>query len=258
MAKAILYDSTLCVGCRACEEGCAKKWGNPYDETIAKQEKLSAQKVTAVQTFGDHYSRRICMHCEQPTCASVCPVGALQKTELGPVIYDENKCMGCRYCMAACPFQVPSYEWSSRLPRVKKCNMCHERQIKGQMTACSEACPTGATITGERDQLIAEARKRIAEKPTEYYNGIYGLKDVGGTSVLMLSAVPFNQIGLKTNLPQENLPQLTWGVLEHIPDVVSMGSVLLGGVFWLRHRKEEVEEIEGPYPGNKSGKGGAR
>ena len=258
MAKAILYDSTLCVGCRACEEACAKKWGNPYNETIAKEEKISAHKLTAVQTFGERFSRRICMHCEQPTCASVCPVGALQKTSLGPVVYDEDKCMGCRYCMAACPFQVPSYEWSSRLPRVKKCNMCHERQIKGEVTACSEACPVGATITGDRDALIAEARKRIADKPDQYYNRIYGVKEVGGTSVLFLSAVPFDKIGLRTNLPNESLPELTWSVLAHVPDVVSMGAVLLGGVYWLRHRKEEVEAAEGPYNPRKSGKESVR
>ena len=258
MAKAILYDSTLCVGCKACEEACAKKWGNPYDETIAKEEKLSAHKLTAVQTFGERFSRRICMNCEQPACVSVCPVGALEKTALGPVTYNEDKCMGCRYCMVACPFQVPSYEWSSRLPRVRKCNMCHERQVKGQVTACSEACPTGATVTGERDALIAEARKRIAEKPGDYYNAIYGLNDVGGTAVLMLAGVPFQQIGLKSNLPQENLPHLTFDVLERIPDVVAIGSVLLGGIYWLRHRTEEVEAIEGPYAGRGAGQGGSR
>jgi|YelNatPaOPRAMG01_1025707.scaffolds.fasta_scaffold04199_3 formate dehydrogenase iron-sulfur subunit len=247
MPNAILYDSTLCVGCRQCEEACAKKWGNPYDEKIAQEEKLSAHKLTTIQTFGERYSRRLCMHCVDPTCASVCPVGALQKTALGPVVYDEDRCMGCRYCMAACPFQAPSYEWNSRLPRVKKCNMCEERQRRGQPTACAEACPTGATITGEREELIAEARKRIAAKPGEYYPKIYGLKEVGGTSVFYLSAVPFEQIGLKTNLPQEPLPQLTWNVLSHVPDIVTMGSVLLGGIYWLRHRKEEVEEVEGPY-----------
>jgi formate dehydrogenase iron-sulfur subunit len=247
MSKAILYDSTLCVGCRACEGACAEKWGNPYDDNIAKQEKLSAAKLTAVRTFGERYSRRLCMHCQEPTCASVCPVGALRKTELGPVVYEEDRCMGCRYCMAACPFQVPAYEWHSRLPKVKKCDMCFERQQKGLPTACSEACPTGATITGDREALIAEARKRIAEKPSEYHNRIYGLKDVGGTSVLFLSAVPFEQIGLKTNLPQESLPQLTWNVLSKVPDVVVMGSALLWGIHWLCHRKAEVEEIEGAY-----------
>jgi formate dehydrogenase iron-sulfur subunit len=93
--------------------------------------------------------------------------------------------------------------------------------------------------------LVAEARKRIAEKPDQYYNRIYGLKEVGGTSVLMLSAVPFEQIGLRTTLPQEPLPMLTWNVLSHVPDVVSVGSVLLGGIWWITNRRDEVAKAEG-------------
>ncbi len=245
MAKAILYDSTLCVGCRACETACAERWHLPYDKTIAAEEKLSAHKNTAIQTFGEHFSRRLCMHCEDPTCASVCPVGAFTKTALGPVVYDEDKCMGCRYCMTACPFQVPTYEWGKLLPKVKKCDMCYERQSKGQLTACSEACPTEATICGERDQLVAIARKRMADKPGGYYPGIYGLNEVGGTSVLMLSAVPFEQIGLKSKLPHEALPPLTWHVLSMIPDIAIAGGVMLGGVYWLAHRREKVAAEEG-------------
>jgi formate dehydrogenase iron-sulfur subunit len=245
MSKAILYDSTLCVGCKACEGACAERWGLPYNDKVAAEEKISAHKLTTIETHGDKYSRRLCMHCAEPTCASVCPVGALQKTSLGPVVYDASKCMGCRYCMQACPFQVPAYEWSSRLPKVRKCNMCYERQVKGQPTACSEACPTGATVCGERDALIAEAHKRLAEKPNDYYQRIYGIKEVGGTSVLYLSAVPFEQIGLRTKLPQEALPKLTWQVLELVPDVVSTGSVLLGGVWWITNRRAEVARKEG-------------
>jgi formate dehydrogenase iron-sulfur subunit len=153
--------------------------------------------------------------------------------------------MGCRYCMTACPFQVPTYEWNARLPKVRKCDMCFERQSKGQPTACTEACPTGATICGERDTLVAEARKRLAEKPKDYYPRIYGLEEVGGTSVLYLSAVPFEQIGLKTNLPRDPIPALTWRVLSLVPDVVSIGSVLLGGIYWITNRRDEVARKEG-------------
>jgi formate dehydrogenase iron-sulfur subunit len=245
MSKAILYDSTLCVGCKACESACAERWGFKYDDRVAAEEKISAHKLTTVETHGDKYSRRLCMHCAEPTCASVCPVGALQKTALGPVTYDAEKCMGCRYCMQACPFQVPTYEWSARLPKVRKCNMCYERQMKGQPTACTEACPTGATICGDRNALVAEANKRLAEKPNDYYQKIYGIKEAGGTSVLYLSAVPFEQIGLKTNVPMEPLPGLTWRVLELVPDVVSTGSVLLGGVWWITNRRAEVAKKEG-------------
>src|SRR3974390_1575115 len=181
MARAILYDSTLCVGCRQCEEACTKRWGMPYNDEIAAEERISAHKLTTIRTFGDKYSRKLCMPCVQPTCASVCPVKALQKTDFGPVIYDETRCIGCRYCMQACPFQVPTYEWSSRTPRVKKCNMCYERQMAGKPTACTEACPAGATICGDRDELIREARQRLADKPKEYYPRIYGIREAGGT-----------------------------------------------------------------------------
>ena len=245
MAKAILFDGTLCVGCKQCEAACAERWGLPYNDAIAGEERLSAHKLTAIETHGDRYARRLCMHCAEPTCVSVCPVGALQKTALGPVIYEEDRCIGCRYCMAACPYQVPAYEWQSRSPRVKKCNMCYERQIKGQPTACSAACPTGATICGDMDTLIAEARKRISEKSEDYYPRIYGLKEVGGTSVLYLSAVPFEQIGLKTKLPSEPLPALTWRALSAVPDVGTLGAVLLGGVYWITHRREAVAAAEG-------------
>ena len=244
MSKAILYDSTLCVGCKACEGACAERWGLPYNDQVAAEEKISAHKLTAIETHGDKYSRRLCMHCADPTCASVCPVGALHKTALGPVVYDADKCMGCRYCMQACPFQVPAYEWNARLPKVRKCNMCYERQMKGEPTACTAACPTGATVCGDRDALVAEAKKRLADKPEGYYQRIYGIQEVGGTSVLYLSSVPFEQIGLRTKLPNESLPKLTWNVLELVPDIVSTGSVLLGGVWWITTRRAEVAKAE--------------
>jgi formate dehydrogenase iron-sulfur subunit len=153
--------------------------------------------------------------------------------------------MGCRYCLQACPFQVPTYEWNKRLPKMRKCDMCYERQSQGKPTVCAEVCPVGATINGERDQLLAEARQRIAEKPGQYYPKIYGVKEVGGTSVLYLSAVPFEQIGLRTNVPQEALPDLTWRVLDLTPDIVSTGSVLLGGIWWITNRRGEVARKEG-------------
>ena len=158
MSLAILYDSSICIGCRECEKACAARWKLPYNDAIAAEEQISAHKLTAIQTHGARYSRRLCMHCADPTCVSVCPVGALKKTALGPVVYDQTKCIGCRYCMLACPFQVPTYEWSSRLPIVRKCDMCYERVSHGKPTACTEACPTGATMCGDRDALIAEAR----------------------------------------------------------------------------------------------------
>jgi formate dehydrogenase iron-sulfur subunit len=251
MAYAILFDSTKCVGCRACESACAERWKNPYNEKIAAEEKISAHKLTTIVTKpaagpegGDGYLRRMCMHCLEPACASACPVGALQKTAAGPVVYDADKCMGCRYCMTACAFGAPAYEWEARLPRVRKCDMCAERQAAGKPTACSEACPSEATICGDRNELIALARKRIAESPEAYHPNIYGLTEAGGTSVLMLAKVPLEQLGLPGKLPNEALPAFTWRALEVIPGVVTTGGVLLGGISWITHRRQEVAKAE--------------
>ncbi len=255
MSKSVLYDSTLCVGCRACESACAEKWGLSYDEKIGAKERLSEYKLTTVVTRGDKFVRRMCMHCAEPTCVSVCPVGAFEKTSLGPVIYQEDRCIGCRYCIAACPFQVPVYEWSKNLPKVKKCDMCYERVRAGKPTSCSEACPTNATITGDYEAMVREARRRITENPKQYHPKIYGLREVGGTSVLFLSSVPFEQLGLNTGLPLEPLPQLTRQVLSFVPDVVGIGSVLLGGVYWITHRRDEVAAVEGQRPAKKEVRG---
>jgi formate dehydrogenase iron-sulfur subunit len=145
---------------------------------------------------------------------------------------------------AACAFQVPSYEWDQRLPKMRKCDMFFDRQNRGLPTACAAACPTGASKCGDRTALVAEAQQRIADKPGEYYGRIYGIQEVGGSSVLYLSAVPFEQIGLCTNVPQEPLLDLTWRVLELVPDVVMTGSVLLGGIWWITNRPAEVAQAE--------------
>ena len=246
MGKALLYDATLCIGCKQCEKACSEKNKLPYDDNIAAEEKQSEHKFTVVLTKGDKFMRRLCMNCAEPACASVCPVGALHKTTLGPVVYEENRCMGCRYCMVACPFGVPKYEWNKVLPRVQKCTMCSDRVSAGKQTACAEACPTGATKFGERDELIAEAQKRIHDNPANYVNHIYGLTEVGGTSVLLLSSVPFEQFGYRADLSQDPLPMLTYRVLSRIPDFVPLGGIMLGGVWWITHRREEVAAAEHP------------
>ena len=254
MPRAILYDATLCVGCRACEAACAERNQLPYDDEIGKVEKTSATKFTAVLSRGESFMRRMCMHCQDPTCASVCPVGAFTKTPEGPVIYEEDKCMGCRYCMMACPFSVPKYEWNALLPRVRKCDMCADRLAEGKPTACAEVCPTGSTIVGDRDELLAEARRRIEASPDLYVPRIYGEKEVGGTSVFLLTSVPFEQFGYKTELTMEPLPILTYRVLKLIPDAVLLGGVMLGGIWWITGRRKEVALAEaGPGAGAEGG-----
>ncbi|MGA3211520.1 MAG: 4Fe-4S dicluster domain-containing protein [Terriglobales bacterium] len=257
MSKAILYDATVCIDCKQCEQGCADSNKLPYDEAIAAESVQSDHKFTVVLNKDDKFMRRLCMNCEEPACASVCPVGALKKTELGPVSYDANKCMGCRYCMVACPFGVPKYEWNNGLtPKVRKCTMCSERVEAGKMTACAEICPTGATKFGDRDQLLEEARTRIRENPGKYVNKIYGEHEVGGTSVLLLSSVPFENFGYRTDLVTDPLPMYTFRVLSRIPDFLGVAGALLGGTWWITHRREEVAAAEGDHNNGKKNGGG--
>jgi len=244
MLKSILYDATMCIDCKLCEKACAERNKLPYNEEVATEENLSAHKLTAVMAKGDKFMRRFCMNCEDPTCASVCPVAALRKTSAGPVTYDQTRCIGCRYCMMACPFNIPKYEWGVLLPRVRKCDMCADRVAAGKPTACAEACPTGATKFGDRDALVAEAKDRIAKNPGQYINHIYGLNEVGGTSVLLLSSVPFATFGYHTDMPKQPLPMLTYRVLSRIPDLVGLTGVFLGGIWWITHRREEVAAAE--------------
>ena len=249
MSKALLYDATLCIGCKQCEQGCAEENKLPYDDKIAAEAAQSDHKFTAVLTKGDKFMRRLCMNCEDPACASVCPVAALRKTPEGPVIYEASRCMGCRYCMAACPFGVPKYEWGSVNPKVQKCTMCGVNRVsKGRPTACAEICPTGATKFGDREELVAEAKKRIADNPGNYVHHVFGLEEVGGTSVLLLSSVEFAEFGYPSNLPDDPLPLRTYQVLSRIPDFIPIGGILLGGVWWITHRREEVAAAEGNGP----------
>src|SRR3989338_3559161 len=180
----ILIDITRCVGCYACEEACANRWGNP----VTEEHQLSATKNTTVLQVDDVYLPRMCMHCADPTCASVCPVGAFTKTPEGPVIYEAHKCMGCRYCMQACPFDVPRYQWDSLNPKVTKCDLCRDRILSGQKPACVEACPAEARIFGPLEEIIQEAKRRVAENQDAYQQHIYGLKEAGGTSIIYLAA----------------------------------------------------------------------
>lgn len=223
---------------------------NGLPETDAPD--LTDKQFTVLKTVagrdGDVTYRRLCMHCQDPTCVSVCPVGALKKTPNGPVVYDPGICLGCRYCIQACPFDVPRYEWSSLAPRVRKCTFCADRLASGKINACAEACPTGATQAGEREELLKEARARLAAEPDKYVQKIYGEHDAGGTSVLMLSSEPFARLGLPDNLPAEPLPLLTFRVLSQIPTLAGASSCVLAGLWWLTNRKAEVAKAEGRAP----------
>lgn len=241
-SKSLLIDVSKCVGCLECTRACAEANGLPQEEAG----ELSATHYTVVQNFNNDqtFVRRLCMHCNEPTCVSACLVGALTKTATGAVVYDEAKCIGCRYCMQACPFEVPRYEWNSLNPRMQKCQMCHERIAAGGKTACAEACQFGATVFGDRDEMIKEARKRIDESPGTYVNHIYGLTEAGGTSVLFISNVPFEKLGFPMNIPNEPIPQLSWRVLSQIPKYSVAAGVVLFGIHWITARRTEVARFE--------------
>jgi len=236
--KAILVDITKCIGCRSCEQACKEVHGFPKDT----EAKLSTTALTVIEEHGDKYVRRMCMHCQDPACASACLVGALKKTALGPVTYDKSKCIGCRYCIVACPFSVPRYEWTKLVPYVKKCDMCAARQESGQPPACVEACPTGASIVGWRNEILEEAQRRVLNDP-KYVKHIYGSEEAGGTSVFFISDVPFEKLGFVAP-PQQPMPTLSAAALADVPTVVLVGGSLLAGIYWITERRNAVAGAE--------------
>ena len=240
MSVGLLFDSTRCIGCGACSAACKEANGLP----LPIEEQTTAYTWTVVENVDGVNVRRLCFHCEQPTCASVCPVAALQKTPEGPVVYDADRCIGCRYCIMACPFGVPKYQWDRPIPIVGKCILCAGRVAQGLPTACASVCPTGATLFGERDTLLHQARARIAAAPATYVDHVYGVTEAGGTSLLVLSGVPFEKLGMKTDVPRQPLPLLTWQVLSKIPSFVGVWATLLFGVHWITKRREEVSAYE--------------
>jgi formate dehydrogenase iron-sulfur subunit len=245
--KGLLLDTTRCIGCGACALACKERNKLPKTSDDVLEDELSDKTYSVVKQVGPRYVRRMCMHCVTPSCASACPVAAFEKTAAGPVIYHESKCMGCRYCMIACPFGIPKYEWEKKAPLVRKCDLCADRLEKGLKTGCATACPTGATTFGDRDALVVEARERFRANPGRYNEHIYGVEEVGGTSVLLISDGKAEELGYPAGLDGTAPAFLTWRVLNIIPDIVMTGAVLLGGIYWIRNRRDEVEAAEGSH-----------
>jgi formate dehydrogenase iron-sulfur subunit len=212
----------------------------PETNKVFLKDHLSNNTYTVVEEYSNDYARKMCMHCLEPTCASVCPVGAFEKSKLGPVLYDAEKCIGCRYCMQACPHKIPRYEWESISPRVRKCIFCHEKLKRGELTACAETCPVQATICGNLSNIINEAKRRIKENPDKYYPHVYGLEEAGGSNVLVISPVPFEQLGYSSKIPKQSMPTFTMQAMEKIPSVVSVGGIFLTGMYWLTKRKNQI------------------
>ena len=242
---AVLVDVTRCIGCRACENACRIRAGFPGlpAATIgygAGDGKLTFQTRTFVDKSHPTPVKRQCMHCLEPACVSVCPVAALEKTAAGPVVYHEKICIGCRYCLLACPFTVPKYEWDNAwMPQVAKCDFCADRQADGKSPACVAACPTGTLKIGRRGELLQEARSRLGSQPHRY-SALYGDEIVGGTSWIYLADAPLEELGFPKDLPKESLPNLTWKVIAKLPFVVIGVGLLLGVIVRWRTREHHA------------------
>jgi formate dehydrogenase iron-sulfur subunit len=255
----MLSDLTKCIGCGWCQDAC-REWNHLSAQEGEAQEIeredpcLSAETWTfpdlrEVEAGGQVHRvfvKRQCMHCEHPACVSACPVGALQKQENGAVVYDCTRCIGCRYCMVACPFSIPKFEWSEALPRIRKCTFCVDRQAGGLAPACAGACPTGALTFGERDAIVSEAEARIAAHPDRYHHHIYGKDELGGTSWLYLSPVPFEALGFPT-LGPEPVTTLSEAIATYgTVGVAASVSLLLGGVYYWFNGRNAHAHVELP------------
>ena len=294
MSKATLIDTTNCIGCRSCQVSC-KQWNDlPGEKTKAAEpglgfqqpKRLSAKSFVVITDklvddpnsssgFKQVFAKRQCMHCEEPACVSACPVTALHKHPEGPVVYDKSRCIGCRYCMWACPWGVPTAEWDSLNPSIRKCTHCADRLSKEVpqyqngvaltaadqaawaqkhvVPACVKACPANCLKHGERDELLAEAKLRIKNNPGKYVDHIYGEHEAGGTGMLYLSSVPFEELGF-SKVQSEPLPRLSAIALGAVPPAVVGVGAALGGAYAISKRREEVAKAEAVQKSAKAAK----
>lgn len=254
----MLTDTTLCIGtnCRKCEEACKKVNELPphdvplSDNTVFdRQRRTDPENYTVVNRFPNAedpekpiYVKIQCMHCNEPACASACLVNAFTKTPEGPVIYNRDLCIGCRYCMIACPFNIPTYDYFRPLdPEVRKCTMCYDRIKEGKIPACVEICPKEAITFGKRSDLIDLSHEKIRKHPDNYTHHIFGEHEVGGTSWLYLAGVGFENIGFPSELGETPYPSLTRGFLGAVPLVLTIWPVFLIGLYKFSQSREEAE-----------------
>jgi Fe-S-cluster-containing dehydrogenase component len=249
--RGVLCDTSLCIGCRSCEVACNEANGLPKPaegqpalddpKVLAEKRRMDHAHFTVVNKYGkdetggpEVFVKTQCMHCDEPACFAACLAKAFTKTPEGAVVYNSAQCIGCRYCMQACPFYVPTYEYHKAFtPRVRKCTMCFDRVSDGKIPACVQACPQEALIFGKRSDLLKIARRRLDADKSGYVDHIYGEREVGGTCWMYVSKAPFEKLGFKTDVGTEALPKLTYGYLATIPVLHTGLPILLAGFYLL-------------------------
>lgn len=252
-AVGLLYDTTKCIGCKACVVACKEANQMPADidgyggGLYDAPEGLNEYTKNVIQLYKDgneqSFVKKQCMHCVDPACVGACMLGALRKGKFGVVSYDVSKCVGCRYCEVACPFNVPKFQWAKVAPRIVKCELCKDRLAVGKQPACTEVCPRGAVIYGKYTDLLDEAHRRLTDHPGKYVPKVYGEHELGGTQVLYLSHVDFEKLGFRFK-DQQSVPHLQQSVQHSIYKGFA-GPValyaLLGAVLFRNRGKAEKE-----------------
>jgi Fe-S-cluster-containing dehydrogenase component len=258
-SKGVLFDATRCIGCRQCEAACNQVNGLPKpakpftDLTVLDDTRRTHfDSYTVVNKYAPEagkppvFKKMQCLHCKEPACASSCFVHAYSKTPEGAVVYDSSSCVGCRYCMLACPWNMPTYEYQKLNPIVQKCHMCypHIKAGKLQVPGCVGACPMEAMTWGKREDLLKQAWERIEANPGRYLSHVYGEKEMGGTNWMFISGVPFSQIGLREDTGTTPAPMLTAPALSLVPMVACLWPVVLGGIYTISKWREREAQAE--------------
>lgn len=252
-AVGMLYDTTLCIGCKACVVACKEANKMQADTDGFGQglydspDSLNQYTKNIIQLYKDgddeSYVKKQCMHCVDPACVGACMLGALTKGKFGVVSYNVNLCVGCRYCETVCPFNVPKFQWAKIAPKIVKCELCNFRLAEGKEPACTEVCPRKAVIFGRYTELLDIAHKRLRDNPTRYVQKVYGEHELGGTQVLYLSHIEFEKLGFRFQ-QEESVPHLqqtvSHGIYKGFAGPVALYA-LLGAVLFRNRGKGEKE-----------------
>jgi Fe-S-cluster-containing dehydrogenase component len=250
MAKyGFLIDASRCIDCRACLIACSVENNVPLQSTrIWMKETGVKGEFPSLESYTAPFH---CMHCSDPSCVSACTVGALQQNEDGIITYDDEACIGCRYCMYACPFEVPHFEWSKQFALITKCDLCVSRLGEGQSEpACAATCPTDAIQFGTREEMLVQAHKRIETHPERYVNHVFGEHENGGTSTFYVSPVPFEELGFPTVETHESPAEFNRIATEiGTPVIAATAAVGMTGIYLaLENREKKQHELADAKP----------